>query len=83
VHGGDPFENSGTSSNSMYQRPAGLKSTINLKHVRHFPSKLIEWPVDDNFTGTEQYGDPENNDEPWAIKFDHRDYETVFVQNLI
>jgi hypothetical protein len=44
---------------------------------------LIEWPVDDNFTGTEQYGDPENNDEPWAIKFDHRDYETVFVQNLI
>ena len=52
---------------------------VNLTHVRHFPASLPEWPADDNFTGTEEYGDPDNNNEAWAIKFDPREFDTVYV----
>jgi len=39
--------------------------------VRHVPQSSGGWhPVNDNLMGTAEYGNPNNDDEPWSIKWD-------------
>ena len=47
------------------------------QHVRHVPQGPAWHPAKDLMRGTEVYGEPENEGEPWSIKFDELNYDQV------
>ena len=49
------------------------------QHVRHVPQGPAWHPAKDLMRGTEVYGEPENEGEPWSIKFDELNYDQVLL----
>jgi len=43
-------------------------------HVRHVPSGYTWHPATDQLMGTDVYGDPNNMNEAWSVKFDQNDF---------
>ena len=45
--------------------------------VRHVPQGTNWHPSSDYLKGTDEYGDPNSNDQPFSVKFDQDDFDQV------